>query len=117
VSKLAVVVVLGAWFVGARLASGQLAAMLVAVATGIAGMHADDRRTPWLTRQVRRLATVGGTRLRTADLREARFTDAQLRSSDLRGAQLDGADWRSAREVRFCRFDDESGTGPSSGSG
>ena len=117
VSKLAVVVVLGAWLVGARLASGQLTAVLVAVATGIAGMHADDRRTPWLTRQVRRFATVGGTCLRTADLRDARLTDARLHSSDLRGARLEGADWRSAREIRFCRFDDESGTGPPSSTG
>jgi hypothetical protein len=106
---LGTVAVLVAWFLGALVAKGHFMAMLVAMATAVAGLRAAAGSTtsPRLSRWVRHLAAVGGTSMRAADLRHANFTGARLRSSDLRGAKLDGCELRGARELRFCRLDDD----------
>jgi len=107
VSRLSLIVVLVAWLLGARGASGNAAAVLVALATAVAGFRAagGSEGSPRISAWARRLATLGGTSFRSADLRNAKLADAQLRCADLRGARLDGVDWSVAREIDFCRFD------------
>jgi uncharacterized protein YjbI with pentapeptide repeats len=107
-AMLAVVV---AWLLGARAASGHVAALLTAAATVVAGMRAaaGSATSPRLSRWAPRIAALGGTSFHGADLRGARVADASFRCTDLRGARFDGVDWNSAREVDFCVFDDVAG--------
>jgi uncharacterized protein YjbI with pentapeptide repeats len=107
VHSLSMVAVVVAWFLGARAASGHVTALLTAFATVVTGMRAasGSETSPLLSRWVRRIATVGGTSFRGADLTGARVADAVFRSTDLRGARFDGVDWNAAREVSFCAFD------------
>jgi len=107
VGPVSTVALLAAWILGARGASGNIAVVLVAIATFVAGRRAagGSEGSPRLSAWVRRLATLGGTSFRSADLRDAKLGGARLRCSDLRGARLDGVDWLVAQEIDFCHFD------------
>jgi uncharacterized protein YjbI with pentapeptide repeats len=110
VHTLSVVVVFVAWLLGASAASGRVLMILTAVATIVAGMRAaaGSETSPRLSRWAARIATLGGTSFRSADLRGARVAEARFRCADLRGARLDGLDWQAVREVAFCAFEDGS---------
>ena len=105
--RAALVVVMMAWVVGARGASGHGLPLLVAITAAVASARAKagSETSPKISRWVARLATRGGTSFRGADLREAKLAGASLRNVDFRGARLDGVDWGSPRELEVCCFD------------
>jgi Pentapeptide repeats (8 copies) len=90
---------------------GGIVVMALAIVSVIVSKRAlgGDPRSGVLSRWAHELLSLGGTRFRGADLREASFRAARLRNSDFRGARLDPRELDRAVEVEMCSFDPEPG--------
>jgi uncharacterized protein YjbI with pentapeptide repeats len=94
----------GAW--AGKAVGGGLAAAALAIGAMLVGRRAlhNAALSPALTRFSVRLACLGGTSFRGADLTNASLSSAELKCCDFRGATLAGVNLEGTR-VQLCAFD------------